>query len=171
MRGVLGSHQEKANALAETTWRTAAELLEIPYVSGKGNERLVARHEPYWVTENWSASMSPVPRGLLERLLPKNVAIRRVKRWFQQDIESIVLRNVGNLQFAKRNNIDDTLRRFTLDLDQQLEEVAKATLGAIQEAHTQRIQRAESIGQKLNRVGDFESKMQELHETLVNVAA
>jgi len=115
--------------------------------------------------------MSPVPRGLLERLLPKNVAIRRVRRWLQQDTESIVLRNVGNLQFAKRNNIDDTLRRFTLDLDQQLEEVAKATLGAIQEAHTQRIQRAESIGQKLNRVGDFESKMQELHETLVNVAA
>jgi ribosome biogenesis GTPase A len=171
MQEILGTHQEKANALAETIWRTAAELLEIPYVPGKGNGRIVTRRQPYWVTENWSTAMSPVPRGLFERLLPKGIAIRRVKRMLQQDIESIVLRNVENLQYETRQNIEDTFRRFSLDLDQQLEEVAKATLGAIQQAHVHRIQRAESVGEEQERLADFESKTQELYEKLAKLAA
>jgi hypothetical protein len=171
MQEILGTHQEQANALAETIWRTAAELLEIPYVPGKGNESIVTRHQPYWVTENWSASMSPVPRGFFERLLPRNIAIRRAKRMLQQDIESIVLRNVENLQYETRQNIEDTFRRFSLDLDQQLEEVAKATLGAIQQAHLQRTQKANSVSQDLKKLADMESKMQGLNEKLANLAA
>jgi hypothetical protein len=82
-----------------------------------------------------------------------------------------VLRNVENLQYETRQNIEDTFRRFSLDLDQQLEEVAKATLGAIQQAHVQRIQRAENVGEEQKRLADFESKMQELYEKLAKLAA
>jgi cell division septum initiation protein DivIVA len=167
---VLGSHQEKANALADTIRQTASDLFEIPYVPGKGNESIVTHHQPYWVTENWSVSMSPVPRGFLERLLPRNVAIRRIKRWLEQDIESVILRNVENLQFETRQNIEDTFRRFSLDLDQQLEEVAKATLGAIQEARTQRMQKGGSVSTELSRLASFESQMLELQGKLVAIA-
>jgi len=167
---VLGAHQEKANALADTIRQTAAELFEIPFVPGKGNERIVTRHKPYWVTENWSVSMSPVPRGFLERFLPKNMAIRRIRRWLEQDIESIILRNVGNLQFETHQNIDDTFGRFALNLDEQLEEVAKATLGAIQEAHTQRTQKSGSVSTELNRLASFESQVLELQSKLASIA-
>jgi len=167
---VLGTHQEKANALADTIRQTAAELFDIPFVPGKGNERIVTRHKPYWVTENWGVSMSPLPRGFLERLLPKNIAVRRIKRWLEQDIESIILRNVSNLQFETQQNIDDTFRQFALDLDQQLEEVAKATLGAIQEAHTQRMQKRGSMSAELSRLASFELKIQKLHGKLAAIA-
>jgi hypothetical protein len=53
-----------------------------------------------------------------------------------------------------------------LDLDEQLEEVSKATLGAIQEAHTQRTQKADSIDIELRKLKDFESKMRELSSIL-----
>ena len=168
---VLGGHQDKADTLADTIRQTAAELFEIPFMPSKGNERIVTRHKPYWVTENWSVSMSPLPRGFFERLLPRNMAIRRIKRWLEQDIESIILRNVENMRFETRQNIDDTFGRFALDLDQQLEEVAKATLGAIQEAHVQRTQKADGVSQDLKRLADMESKMQELHEKLAKLAA
>jgi hypothetical protein len=49
-----------------------------------------------------------------------------------------------------------------LDLDEQLEEVSKATLGAIKEAHTQRTEKADSIDLELRKLKGFESKMQEL---------
>jgi GTP-binding protein EngB required for normal cell division len=171
MQEMLSSHQEKANALAETIRQTAAELFEIPYAPGRWNESLVKRHEPYWVTENWGTVISPVPRGLLERLLPRNIAIRRIKRWLQQDIEAVISRNVDNLQSATRNNIEDTFRRFSWDLDRQLEEVARTTLGAIQEAHTQRIRMSESIGQELGRLRDLETKLRKLQDSLSDVAA
>ena len=166
---VLGTYQEKANVLADTIRQTAAELFEIPFILGKGSERLVTRHEPFWVTENWSVSMSPVPRGFLERFLPRDTAIRRIKRWLEQDIESVILRNVGNLQFETRQNIDDTFRRYSLDLDQQLEEVAKATLGAIQEAHTLRTQKSRSASAELKRLASFESPMLELLGKLATI--
>jgi GTP-binding protein EngB required for normal cell division len=167
---VLGAHQGKVNALAETIRRTASELFEIPYLPGKGNEKLQTQHKPYWVTENWYTTMSPIPRGLFERLLPRKIAIRRIKQWLQQDIESIVLHNISNLLNATRQNIDDTFRRFSLDLDQQLEEVAKATLGAIQEAHTQRRQKGGSTGAELSRLASLESQILELQDELAAIA-
>ena len=166
MQEILGSHQETANALAETIRRTAAELFDIPYTPGKGDERLITEHKPYWVTENWSATMSPIPRGVLERVLPRNLAIRRIKNWIRQDVEAITLRNIENLRWATIQNIDKTFRRFSLDLSQQLDEVSKATLGAIQEAHTRRTQRAESVSEELKRLADFEAKIQDLKVAL-----
>lgn len=106
--------------------------------------------------------MSPIPRGMFERILPRGMAVRRIKKWLQQDIEAITLRNIENLRWATIQNIDKTFRRFSLDLDEQLEEVSKATLGAIQEAHTQRTEKADSIELELKKLKDFESKMREL---------
>ena len=98
------------------------------------------------------------------------MAIRRIRRWLEQDIESIILRNVGNLQFETHQNIDDTFGRFALDLDEQLEEVAKATLGAIQEAHTQRTQKSGSVSTELSRLASFESHLLELQSKLASTA-
>jgi len=163
---ILGAHREKAKALADTIRQTAAELFEIPYEPGKSSEGLEIRRKPYWVTQNWSVGMSPIPRGLIERLLPRHVAQGRVKKWLWQDIEAVVLRNVENIQWTTLQNIDDTFRQFSLDLDQKLTEIASATRGAIQEAHTQRLQRADSIGEELNRLSFFEAKLQEVQKEL-----
>jgi len=163
---VLGNHREKANALAGIIRRTAAELFEIPYTPGEGSEALEIRHEPYWVTENWSVTMSPIPRGLFERLLPRHMALRRIKKWLQQDIESIILRNVSNLQWETKQNINDTFYRFSFDLDKELKELASATHGAIEEAQIQRTQRADSVGEELSRLSAFETKLQEVQKEL-----
>ncbi len=85
-------------------------------------------------------------------------------------MEAIISRNVEKLRWPTLQTIDDTFRRFVLNLDEQLEEVAKATLGAVQEAHTQRTERADSVAAELKRLSDFESKMQELQEKLTKLA-
>lgn len=161
-------HLGKARDLADTIKRTSAELFEIPFMPIKANERIVTRHQPYWVTEYWSTSMSPLPRGFLGRFLPRNLAIRRIKLWLEQDIESIILRNVGNLQYETYQNINDTFRQFASDLDEQLDEVGKATLGAIKEACNQRKEKGEIVSTELSRLVFFESRISEL---LSNLAA
>jgi len=163
---VLGNHREKASALAGIIRRTAAELFEIQYAPGESSEALEIRHEPYWVTENWNVTMSPIPRGLFERLLPRHMALRRIRKWLQQDIEAIVLRNVSNLQWETKQNINDTFYRFSFDLDKELKELASATRGAIEEAQIQRTQRADSVGEELSRLSAFETKLQEVQKEL-----
>ncbi|MFA5056035.1 MAG: dynamin family protein [Dehalococcoidia bacterium] len=170
MQDILGSHQEKANDLAETIWRTAAELFEIPYSPGKGDERIVTTSKPSWVTENWSAAMSPIPREIFERILPRSMAVRRIKKWLQQDIEAITLHNIENLRWATIKNVDKTFRRFSLNLDEQLEEVSQATLGAIQEAHTRRTQQADSVNIEIKKLRDFESKLQSILDSLAAIS-
>jgi GTPase Era involved in 16S rRNA processing len=162
----LGAHRERANALAEIIRRTAAELFEIPYTPGKSSDALEIRHRPYWVTEHWSVAMSPIPRGLFERLLPRSMALRRIKKWIRQDIEAIVLRNVESLQWATWQNIDETFRRFSLDLDQELKEIANATRGAIQESHTKRMQKADNVSEEISKLSIFETRLQEIQKEL-----
>ena len=168
---VLSIHQEKANALSDTIRRTAAELFEIPFVPGKADENILTKHKPYWVTENWSVSVSPLPHDFTERFLPRNIAIRRMRRSKERDIESIILRNVGNLQFETHQNIEDTFGRFASNLDLQLEAVAMATSGAIQEAYFQRTQKVDSVNQELTKIADSESKIQQLYDGLPKLIA
>jgi GTP-binding protein EngB required for normal cell division len=163
---VLNNHREKANALANIIRRTAVELFEIPYAPGGSSEALEIRHEPYWITENWSVTMSPIPRGLFERLLPRNMALRHIKKWLQQDTEAIVLRNVSNLQWETKQNINDTFYRFSFDLDNELKGLASATRGAIEEAQIRRIQRVDSVSEELSRLNAFEAKLQEIQKGL-----
>lgn len=162
----LGSHQEKARALAEIVQRTAAELFEIPYVFDKSSETLEIHHEPYWVTENWNIALSPLPRGWLEKLLPRHIALRRIKKSLQQDIEAIVLQNIGNLRWATLQNIQDTFYRFSLNMDQELKDIANATRNAIKEARTQRIQKADDTDEEINKLKNFEVRFQEIQKEL-----
>jgi len=111
--------------------------------------------------------MSPLPRGLFERFMPRTVALRRIRKWLEQDAESVVLRNVSSLQWETLQNINDTFYSFSLDLDKELEEIAKATRGAIQEAQTQRTQRADSVGDELSRLNAFESRLLQIQKELV----
>jgi len=96
----LGAHQVKARTLANIIRDTAAGLFEIPYTPEGSRDAIAICHEPYWVTENWNSTLSPLPQGWLERLLPRQMALRRIKKSLQQDIAAIILRNVGNLRWA-----------------------------------------------------------------------
>ncbi|MCR4394442.1 MAG: hypothetical protein NUV31_08755 [Dehalococcoidales bacterium] len=76
------------------------------------------------------------------------------------------MRNVGNLQCENYQNINDTFRQFASDLDEQLDEVGKATLGAIKEACNQRKEKGEIVSAELSMLFFFESRMFELQSNL-----
>ena len=126
--------------------------------------------KPYWVTEHWTVPMTPIPRGTFERVLPRSIAVRRIKKWLQEDLEAIISRNVEQLRWPTLQRINDKFRRFALNLDDQLEEVSKATLGAIQEANTQRKERSGSVSSELSRLASFESQIMGLQSKLTAVA-
>jgi len=165
----LDAHQEQANALLNTIRQAATELFEVPYTPSEETNSLALNREPYWVTETWSVSLSPIPRGMVERLLPKNIAQRRIRRWLQNDIESIVSRNVGDLRWAMIQNVNDTIRRFALRLQEQFEEITKTTHGAIRAARDQRIRKADTVAEELSKLALFESEIQRIHAELTHI--
>jgi GTPase SAR1 family protein len=167
VQGVLNTHQEMTNALTNAVRQTAAELFEMPYIPSRHVEDLDMKEKPCWVAESWTTAMTPIPRGTFELILPRNMAVRRIRKWLQEDLEGIISRNIEKLRWPTLQKIEDTFRRFALNLDQQLTEVAQSTLAGIQQAHTQRMQKSGSVNAELSRLASFESEIMELQSKLM----
>ena len=155
----LNTQQEKVSSLTETIKRTAAKLFEIPYTSRERTPALEISHQPYWVDSNWNITTSPIPRGLLERFMPRGVALRRLKNLWQEDVEAIVLRNTESLRWAKLRSVNDIFQRFTKDLDDQLDKLADATKEVIQTAHNHRLRHSDSTETLLTTLDQFDNQI------------
>jgi len=163
----LTPFEQKADELIGSIRKTAAELFDIPYRTLEGASRFVVEKEPYWVTHKWSASLSFVPEGAADALLPPGIRKGRVKKRMMKHVEELVLHNVENLRWVTLQNIDNTFRKFTSALASRMEEALKSTRGAMDAAMKKRLERAEvtkSEEEKLTRALEkIESLIEELN--------
>lgn len=136
LQAVLTGHQERADELICSVQQTAAELFEIPYGGVPAHNPLEIRHRPYWTTHDWSSLFNPIPisPSLLERLLPMDRRMRRLKHRLVDEATRLVSRNVENLRWAVVQNVEDSFRSFALDLDQNWERIITAIRGAVEMA-------------------------------------
>jgi GTP-binding protein EngB required for normal cell division len=134
----LEPHRQRANALVETVWRSAAELFDLAYHPLDSRDGFTLARQPYWVTHQWRTSLSPFSPQLIDHFLPARLRRARRLTRLQEQIEALVIRNVENLRWATRQNLDQAIRRFSASLDERLKETGAATQGAIQAARRQR---------------------------------
>lgn len=90
-------------------------------------ERHLAR---FLATHKWASSFSPLPPGLVERLLPTAWRRARRARRRRARLDVLVLQNVENLRWATLQNLDQTFRRCQRELQERLDQLAAAILGA-----------------------------------------
>jgi hypothetical protein len=70
---------------------------------------------------------------------------RRARDHLVAEAEKAALRNVANLDWAVRQNIEDTFRRFESSLSEQLDQALQATRQALQLAQRRRAARSEAV--------------------------
>jgi GTP-binding protein EngB required for normal cell division len=162
LRGALQPHDERALALAEKVRRTAAQLFEVPYRAADSSQALEMKREPYWVTRQWSGSLSPLPEGWWERFLPAPARTSRLTRRLMSQVESVVLQNVENLRWAILQNLDLAFRRFRLALTESLAETIAATYGAVEAARRERGKRGEAASAEFARLRLAETELREI---------
>lgn len=163
---VLEPHQRRADALVETVRRGAAELFEVSYHPLDSAGAFIVDRQPYWVTHQWRTSLNPFPPQLIDRFLPGRVQQRRRWKRLQHQIEELVIKNVENLRWATRLNLDQAIRHFSSILDERLEKTGIATQEAIQAAYRQRQERTEAIAETVARL---ETSAQGLEELQVRI--
>ncbi len=123
----LKTHQDHAGSLVTFVRQNAAELFEIPFGPPDGTIVMEMRLQPYFVSERWDCTLSLVPEGAINRLLSRDRRIRRLRKKLEEDAESIALRNAGNLQRALKQNLEDTFRSFSSEIEQRLQEALEIT--------------------------------------------
>lgn len=135
---VLRRQQQSTDALIEAVRAKAAQLFDILYGSLEGETVLQSKREPYWVTHDTRGLLDPISEGALRRLLPGSYRSARLRRTLLGRIDTLTRRNVENVRWALRQNIDDTFRRFGSELDNRLADTIAALRGAIRSAYAKR---------------------------------
>jgi len=159
---VLRPHQQRADSLIESVRRTAAELFDIPYHAPESSGAFEMVRQPYWVTHKWTASLSPIPPTLVDRLLPAGMRRSRVTKRLMEQVGGLVIPNVENLRWATYQSLDQTFLRFARTLDERLADTIAATHGAIQAALARRKEHSEATADEVARL---EAAAAELTET------
>jgi hypothetical protein len=91
---------------------------------------------------------------------------RRMRKRLLEEIDAVVIRNVENLRWATRQNMEDTFRRFGAELDERLAISLEATRGAMKKALDQRKQHAEQVDSEIETKHKALSRLAEITETL-----
>ena len=139
------SHSDRAGALINLVRQTAADLLEIPASPTQAEEVFQAAREPYWVAPEPIPSLIDVSASVAALMLPRQLRQRRARKILIEQAERAALRNVANLEWSLRQNIEDSVRRFETLLSDQLGLALQATREALQIAQERRAARSEAI--------------------------
>lgn len=167
----LRSHQERADALIETLRKTAAELFEIPYHAPDSATAFELTRDPYWVSWKWTSTLSPVPPGLVDRLLPSHVRRSRLRNRILDQVDRLVVANAENLRWSIFQSLDDALRRFAGDLDERLADTTTATLGAVSAARQRRQASDEAASKELEELAVRLARVERISEKLRSLAS
>jgi hypothetical protein len=162
----LRRQQESADALIEAVRAKAAQLFDIPYRSLEGETVIQSKREPYWVTHNTGGLLDPISEGGWRRLLPRSYRSTRVRRALLGRIDTLARRNVENVRWALRQNIDDTFRRFGRELDNRLGGTVAALHGAIRSASAKRQEQSPTIAAEVGRLSALATELKSDHAAL-----
>lgn len=148
---VLRPHEKRAADIIEQVRRGAADIFEIPYQAPQSDTAYKPVREPYWVTHKWNSSLSPLPEGFFDRLLPLRWRRQIMHQRLTRRIEDLVVGNVENLRWSTLQNLDTSFRRFASDLDERLRQTSEATRRAIRAAAKKRDRHAGSVAPQVTQ--------------------
>jgi predicted GTPase len=171
LAAMLGKHQRDADELIGSVRQTAATLLEVPYRAPAGGEAYEARHSPFWVKGVRPELLDVFPAGVLDRLLPASARRARLQRRLREEIETVVRRNVENLRWATRQNLEDAFRHFGSELDERLSQTLAATRGAMAAALARRHYHSEHIAAEIERAETTSARLREIGTMLAQIGA
>jgi len=169
LESMFGIHQRRADELITLVRQTAANLLEIPFRAPESSEAFEAKRDPFWVTAARTVELSPIPSGAFDRLLPTAMRRARLRKRLLEEIDEVIVRNVENLRWATRQNLEDTFRRFGAELDERLKMSLAATRGAMKKALEQRKQHSEQTNSEIETKQATLSQLAQITDALARI--
>ena len=158
----LAVHHERADVLLRLVRQTAADLMEIAVNLPRSEEAFELKRVPYWVATEPSVTIIGMSAGALASLLPKSLRERRLYRNLRAGAENAVLRNIANLEWAAKRNIEDAFLHFEGDLSEQLENALQMTRQALQLALQRHAAKAEEMGAYVKEAAHSVSSLQQI---------
>ncbi|HMN70329.1 MAG TPA: dynamin family protein [Rhodoblastus sp.] len=166
VNAVAAAHDRRMRDLLDSVRRTAADLMNLAPATSEAPENYLAQRDPYWVAADPSMSLVDLTTKAATLLLPRALRRRRERDRLLADAEKAALRNVANLDWALRRNIEESLRRLQSTLSADLDSAIEATRQAMQIALRRRDDRSEAIANDMDAgrraIGELAEILREL---------
>ena len=141
----LSKHEAQAIALLADVRLAAAELMEISVRLPPPEHAFELARGAYWVAPAPQNSIIDASALALVRFMPTLLRERRLRTHIIEDTERAALRNVSNLDWALRQNVEEAFRRFESALAKQLSAAIDETRRVLQIALEKRSARSEEV--------------------------
>jgi Dynamin family len=142
----LEKHEVQASALLGQVRQAAADLMEISVRLPPPEHAFELGREAFWVAPAPQNSIVDASALAFIHFMPRALREMQLRRQISSDTERAVLRNVANLDWALRQNVEDAFRRFESSLAEQLSEAIQETRRVMQIALEKRIARSSEVG-------------------------
>jgi GTPase Era involved in 16S rRNA processing len=163
----LRSYHERIEALVERVRQTAAQIFDVVFEADREREEFQLGEDPYWVTEDTSASLIPDPSGLLDGILPASLRRSRLRARIVQQAEQMIIRNAENLRWAIVRGLDETFRKATARFEERLDQTIAATRDVINDTLERRGEQSFAVAPELDRLSAASVALGSLREELV----
>jgi len=162
----IEAHQQHYQALAERVRGAAGALLNVKVPPVAPDDWFQISREPYWVGARQVDSLSALTIEGLARLLPAALRRRRRQRRLREAIFDALIRNISELQWSMRQNIDDSFRRLLAASREAVETGIASTRDLLRMAEDRRRREDLSLDLDLERARRTEQILAELSALL-----
>jgi hypothetical protein len=156
---LLQVHVERTDALINRIRQAAADLFEVPFQSVTIRDPFQVPREPLMVKHQVVTSFGVGVLEWIEHLLPPSLRAKRFARRVEEDIQALAARNVENLRWAIRQNLDDVFRRFQSEMESHITQALQTIRGAIEAAQERQRSRVSASGPEVARLTGIRDRL------------
>jgi len=166
LAAAIDGQQQRYRILAARVRETAGTLLNVAVPPVVPDDWFQIQREPYWIGERRVESLSSLTIDSLARLLPAPWRRQRRRKQFREAVANALTRNISDLQWTMRQNIDDSFRRLLSASHDAVEASIAGTRELLRMARERRHAEDESLQHDIERARFVERRLAHLQSGL-----
>jgi GTPase SAR1 family protein len=159
-------HQQRYRALAVRVGETAAALFHIASPVAAPEKWFHVEREPYWIGQAQVDSLTSLTVDGVARLLPRKLREQRQQTKLRTAVTKAVTRNISDLHWTMRQNIDNSFRRLLASSNEMVETSISSTNGLLKMARERRRSEDASLHQEIESARRSQCRLVELRNVL-----
>ena len=170
LRDALLPHRRRADELIAEVHHLVEKLFAVPFEPQHEEISLAKAELPYWRTHKWKfTSIGSIPESWIDRLFPQRWRTARIRRRVMEQVEYLVVRDVGELRFSILENLKRSVQDFRDSLSESIERTMQTTRRALDSAVGRRTKDATTVAPEIARLESAITDLQRFRERLAHV--
>jgi GTPase SAR1 family protein len=170
LREALLPHRRRADELIAEVHHLVEKLFAVPFEPQHEEISLAKAELPYWRTHQWKfTSIGSIPDSWIDQLFPQRWRHARIRRRIMEQVEYLVVRNVGDLRFSTLENLKRSVQDFRDALTGSIERTMQTTRRALDSAVARRTKDATTVAPEMARLESAIADLQGLRARLGHV--